>query len=74
MMRNIRLVVDGLLIGVILCETIVICRMRKHCGTLKIDCKGDKDRYMFEIDDLDALSKKKYVRLKVNNDANLSQN
>lgn len=74
MMRNTRLLVDGLLVGVAVCEAIVIWRMKKHCGTLKIDHKIEgKELYRFEIDDLDALSKKKYVRLKVDNNADLSQ-
>lgn len=74
MMRNVRLLVDGLLIGVAVCEAIVIYRQRKSCGTLLIDHKNEeKELYRFEIDDFDALSKKKYVRLKVDNNADLSQ-
>ena len=74
MMRNIRLLMAGLLIGVAACEAIVIYRMRKTCGTLQIDNKSEeRELYRFEIDDFDALSKKKYVRLKVNNNADLSQ-
>ena len=73
-MRNIRTLVEGLLIGAVVCEAIVICRMRKHCGTLQIDHNADgKELYRFEIGDFDALSKKKYVRLKVDNNADLSQ-
>lgn len=73
-MRNIRVLAEGLLIGTVVCEAIIIYRMRKHCGILKIDHKSEKrELYRFEIDDLDALSKKKYVRLKVDNNADLSQ-
>ena len=73
-MRDTRLIVEGLLVGAVLCETIAIWRMRKTCGTLKIDHKSkDKELYRFVIDDFDALSKKKYVRLKVDNNADLSQ-
>lgn len=43
-------------------------------GTLKIDHSNpDKDMYRFEISDLDSLSKKKHVVLKVDNHADLSQ-
>lgn len=72
-MRKTHLLVGGLLAGVTAFEAIVILRMRKTCGTLQVDRKGEVDRYMFNIDDLDGLSKKKYVRLKVDNNADLSQ-
>lgn len=44
-------------------------------GTLKIDHSDpEKDKYLFVIDgDLDQLSKKKKIVLKVDNDADLSQ-
>ena len=44
-------------------------------GTLKIDHSDpDKDRYLFVIDgELDQLSKKKKIVLKVDNNADLSQ-
>lgn len=73
-MRKTHLLVGGILTGIILCETVALLRIRKTCGTLKIDQNTDKDLYRFEIDDLDALSKKKYVRLKVDNKADLSHN
>ena len=72
-MRKTHLLVSGLLAGVAICEAIAILRMRKTCGTLQIDSKGEKELYRFEIDDFDGLSKNKYVRLKVNNKADLSQ-
>ena len=72
-MRKTNLLVGGLLAGVALCEAIVILRMRKTCGTLQIDRNGEKELYRFEIDDFDGLSKRKYVRLKVDNHADLSQ-
>ena len=72
-MRKTHLLIEGLLAGAVVCETIVLLRMRKTCGTLQIDTKGEKELYRFEIDDFDSLSKKKYVRLKVNNNADLSQ-
>ena len=72
-MRKTHLIIDGVLAGLVIGEAIAIYRLRKTVGTLQIDHKGEKDLYRFEIDDFDSLSKKKYVTLKVNNDANLSQ-
>lgn len=44
-------------------------------GTLKIDkISSDKDVYRFEVDNLDKLSKRKYVLMKVDPNADLSQN
>lgn len=44
-------------------------------GTLKIDqISSDKDVYRFEIDNLDKLSKRKYILMKVDLNADLSQN
>lgn len=46
----------------------------KSVGTLRIDHSDKKkDVYLFEIDNLDELAEKKYIVLKVDNDANLSQ-
>ena len=72
-MRKTHLLIEGLLAGAVACEAIAILRMKKSYGTLQIDTKGEKDIYRFNIDDFDGLSKKKYVRLKVNNNADLSQ-
>lgn len=73
-MSKTNLLVGGLLAGTAIFEAIVILRMRKTFGVLEIDRKGETDLYMFNIlDDLDGLSKKKYIRLKVDNNANLSQ-
>ena len=71
-MRKVHLLIEGLLAGLVVGETIVICRMKKTCGTLQIDQKGEKELYRFNVDDLDGLSKRKYVRLKVDNNADLS--
>lgn len=73
-MNKSYLLVGGLLAGAVIGEAIAILRMRKTCGTLLIDKKGEKELYRFEIDDFDGLSKRKYVRLKVNANADLSQN
>ena len=72
-MRKTHLLIGGLLAGAAICEAIVILKMRKTCGTLQIDNKGEKELYRFEIGDFDGLSEKKYVRLKVNANADLSQ-
>ena len=74
-MTKIHLLIDGLLVGSAIFEAFVIYRIRKPCGILKIDRKSDdKDLYRFEIDNLDSLSNKKYVGLKVDNNADLSHN
>lgn len=45
----------------------------KPSGTLRIDHSNpEKDIYRFEINDFDALSKKKRIVINVDNDANLS--
>lgn len=71
-MNKTNLIVGGLLVTTIIGEAVAIYRLRKPCGTLKIDNSGEKDLYRFEIDDFDGLSKKKYVTLKVDNHADLS--
>lgn len=46
----------------------------RTAGTLKIDHSNpEKDVYRLEIDDLESLSKKHKIVLKVDNRANLSQ-
>ena len=65
--------VVGVLVGSIISSIIFSIRYRK-AGTLRIDHSNpEKDVYRIEIDDLDGLSKKKHVVLKVDNNANLSQ-
>lgn len=66
-------IVIAALIGSIV--TIIMQRMLFTSGTLRIDHNNPgKDVYRIEIDNIDALSKKKYVRLKVDNNADLSLN
>ena len=66
-------VLIGLLVGSIVSNIIFFIRYRK-AGTLRIDHSDpEKDVYRIEIDDLDGLSKKKHVILKVDNNADLSQ-
>lgn len=66
----------GFVIGVI-AEAIVslIFRyFRSAFGTLKIDnSNSEKEIYRFVVNDLDELSKKKYVELKIERGADLSQ-
>lgn len=58
--------VTGLIIGLIF--------SRKSAGVLKIDHSNPgKDVYRFEIDDLDSLSNKKKIVIRVDNNADLSQ-
>ena len=47
---------------------------KRTAGTLRIDHSNpEKDIYRFEVDDLDNISKKKEIILKIDNNANLSQ-
>ena len=52
----------------------LIGKLQKVYGVLKIDrYHSDKELYRFEIDNLDELAKKKFIVLRVDNDADLSQ-
>ena len=52
----------------------LIGKLQKAYGVLKIDrYNSDKELYRFEIDNLDELAKKKFIVLRVDNDADLSQ-
>lgn len=62
----------GMLIGLLLMY--LSNRLERTSGTLKIDLSNpDKDRYLFDIDDLDILKKKKKIVLKIDPNADLSQ-
>lgn len=62
----------GILVGIVV--NILIIRFRKTDGILRIDHSNpEKDIYRFEIDDLEKLTKKNRVALKVDNHAYLSQ-
>lgn len=64
--------VVGILIGCII--NILICRAHSSSGTLRIDhTNPEKDVYRIEVNDLDKLSKKKRIILKVDNHADFSQ-
>lgn len=61
----------GLVVGIIVT---VIGIMRLKVGTLRIDqFSSEKDLYRFEIDNLDKLSRKKFILLNVDPNADLSQ-
>jgi hypothetical protein len=63
--------VAGLILGLLIG---LIAWRRPFLGTLKIDHSDpEKDLYRFEIEDLDGLSKRRAIRLKVTNTADLSQ-
>ena len=63
----------GVLIGSL--STMLIGYVKPVVGTLRIDHSNpEKDTYDFHINNLDGLSKKKRITLKVDNNADLSQN
>lgn len=52
----------------------ILVKVRTSYGTLKIDHSNpEKDIYRFDVNDLDGLSNKKRITLKVDNHADLSQ-
>ena len=71
--QHLLALIVGIIVGIIV-TTLVVKFSKRSAGTLKIDHSNpDKDVYRFEIDDLDALSTKKKVTLKVDNKADLSR-
>lgn len=67
-------IIVSFLIGVVFGLTFGLLRPHKSSGVLKIDHSNpEKDVYRLEINDLDSLSKKNNIILKVDNDSNLSQ-
>lgn len=65
-------VLVGVVIGVVVCCVIFTIKNRS-IGTLRIDHSDpEKDRYRFDIPDLDILDRKRHICLKVDNHANLS--
>ena len=62
----------GALIGGI--TVLVFQHMLFTSGTLRIDHSNpEKDLYRFEINDLEAINKKRRILLKIDHNANLSQ-
>ena len=71
-MSNFLWIFIGVTIGVILTQ--IVNHLRSAHGTLKIDhSDSNKDVYRLVIDDLEELSKKNYVFLEIDHDADLSQ-
>lgn len=69
---NFALILGAWVLGVVI--GVLIAHFEKPHGTLRIDHSNpEKDVYRMEFDDLDGLSKKTRVILKVDNNANLSQ-
>lgn len=63
----------GVIIGSLI-TTIIINKSISYAGVLKIDRHNpEKDLYFLEIEKLDKLSKSKRIRLKVDNDADLTR-
>lgn len=67
----------GIYLALVVVTTIIVkivLDRRSTMGTLKIDHSDpEKDRYLFDLgDNLDKLSKKKRIILKVDNNADLS--
>ena len=64
--------VIGIICGSIV--TNVIFAIKSASGVLRVDrTNPEKDLYRFEINDLDAISKKKLITLRIDNHADLSQ-
>ena len=71
-MKNVVWCLAGVAIGTI--GTNIVFNIRSNAGTIKIDHSDpEKDQYLFEISDLDRLSSRKKIILKVDNYAILSQ-
>ena len=71
-MSNFLWILIGITIGVILTQ--IVNYLRSAHGTLKIDnSDSNKDIYRLVIDDLEELSKKNYVFLEIDHNADLSQ-
>lgn len=65
-------VLGGIVIGLII--AVIFVKVRTAQGVLRIDCSDpEKDRYRFDIDNLDVLPKKKRIILKIDAKADLSQ-
>lgn len=62
----------GVLVGSVI--TVCVCLLKSSIGVLRIDCSNpEKDTYRFDLKDIDKLSKKKLIVLKVDNKADLSR-
>ena len=71
--HHLLVLIVGIIAGIIT-AVMAVKFSKRSAGTLKIDHSNpDKDVYRFEIDNLDALSAKKKITLKVDNKADLSR-
>lgn len=70
-MMNCLYLIIGAIIGIAL--GIIFSSFQECYGVLKIDMSGDKDLYRFEIDDLDVLSKKRRIIIKIDNKAEIRE-
>lgn len=62
------------ILGVATSVIINLIFFKRTYGTLRIDCSNpEKDLYLIEINDLEQLTKRKRITLKVDNHADLSQ-
>jgi hypothetical protein len=72
-MEYVLCLLGGIVIGLII--AVIFAKVRTIHGILRIDYSDpEKDRYRFDIDNLDILPKKKRIVLKVDANADLSQN
>lgn len=63
----------GIIVGACL-SSVVFFITHPKIGTFKIDKSNpDKDVYRLDVGDLEKISKKKHVRLKIDSSADLSQ-
>lgn len=70
---NVYILAAVCVISVLIIKDIIFYIINK-VGTLKIDHSDpEKDIYRIDINDLDKLSKKKLIILKIDNNADLSQ-
>ena len=66
------LYITGLIVGGVITSVIFI--VKSGFGTFKIDRSNpEKDIYRLDIRDIDSISKKKHLIIKVDNKADLSQ-
>ena len=66
-------VIFGFVLGIAV--TLFVQSIRTVYGVLRIDKKNpEKELYRFDIDDLEVLDKKKRIVLKIDHNADLTQN
>ncbi len=64
--------VVGIFVGLVIATTIIV--IKSSFGTFRIDCSDpEKDVYRLDIHSVDNIVKKKYIILRVDKNADLSQ-